>query len=104
VVQRLLLDWIDTVTAGATVGSEYNLIIKILTNKTQTSLSSVQLAEARTQVTLNPTIVQLVPVAGIHGIAIAHCHENPYKTSLQFATCTGSVFVTSKQHNTLFKV
>jgi hypothetical protein len=37
-VQRLLLDRIDTVTAGAAVGSQYNLIIEVLANKTQAPL------------------------------------------------------------------
>ena len=103
-VQRLLLDWIDTVTAGATIGSQYNVIIKILANKSQAPLSGMQLAEALTQVTLNTTIIQLVPVAGILGIAFALCHVNPSKMALQSKACTGSGIDTRKQNNTLYKV
>src|SRR5512139_723930 len=46
VVERLLLDGIDTVTAGAAVGSELDAVFDIGAHETETALAFMELAVA----------------------------------------------------------
>jgi hypothetical protein len=75
-IQRFLFDGVDTVTAGTAVGRQYDLVVEILADEAQAALVGVQLAEARAQVALNASVVQLMPVAGVDGILIAFCHNS----------------------------
>jgi len=63
VVQRLLLDRIDTEAGGAAIGCEHHDVVGTGSYKAQAPLALVQLAKARTNVTLNASVVEPVPVA-----------------------------------------
>ena len=61
-VERLLFDGINTKSAGAAVGGQYDFIVESAPNETETSLPLTQTAEPRTEITLQAAIVQGSPV------------------------------------------
>jgi len=63
-VKRFLLDRINAEAAGTTVGGQNDLIVLIGTHETETMLAFVQLAEAGTEIALDPAILQPVPILG----------------------------------------
>ena len=62
--KRLFLNRVDTKTGRAAVGGQNDLIVLIGTHETQTMLAFVQLAEAGTEIALDPAILQPVPILG----------------------------------------
>jgi hypothetical protein len=62
-IQWLFLDGINTKATGAAIGRQDNFIILASANETQSALAFSELAEAGTDVTLQSTIVDLVPVS-----------------------------------------
>jgi len=62
-IQWLFLDGINTKAAGAAIGRQDNFIILASANETESALAFSELAEAGTDVTLQSTIVDLVPVS-----------------------------------------
>ena len=63
-VERLLLDGIDAETGTSPVGGEHHSAICHAAYEAGAALSFVQLAVARTEVTLDTAIVQHVPESG----------------------------------------
>jgi hypothetical protein len=63
VIERLLLDRVDTESRGAAIGREYHRIAFALAHEAQTTLAVVQPAVARTQVALDAAVVKHVPPA-----------------------------------------
>ena len=62
-MERLFLDGVDTIAAGATIGGQHNAAILTGANETQALLAFMELAETGAQITLNPPILQQVPKA-----------------------------------------
>ena len=62
-VQGLLLDRINTKTAGTPVGGQNDLITSTGPHKTQAALAIVKFAITRAKIALHPAIVEGVPVA-----------------------------------------
>ena len=65
-VQRLLLDRVDTKTARAAVADQLHFIVESLAHVTQATLAFAQVAMARTQVALQTPVFQPVPVPGAY--------------------------------------
>ncbi len=61
---------------GDRLRCQHNLTAEILANKAQAIPVAVQFPEAWIQVTLDPPILQLVPVSVIDSIMIAFCQVN----------------------------
>jgi hypothetical protein len=76
-VQGFFFYGIDTVTTGATIGGEYDLVIQVFANETQPALAGVQFAEAGAEVALQATVVQLMPVLGADRERITSAHHSP---------------------------
>jgi hypothetical protein len=74
VVQGFFFDRVDTETAGATIADQFNLIVKPLAHIAQTPLAFLQPAVARTEVTLQLSITELVPVPGRNYGVIMNLH------------------------------
>ena len=55
-------DGIDAKSAGAAIGRQDNFVIRAGANETESALAFFKLAEARTDVTLQSTIVDPVPI------------------------------------------
>ena len=70
VVERLLLDGIDAVSAGEAVAGENDGTAVIGPDKTEAPLPLLQFAEAGTKVALDPAIVQAMPELGSVEIAV----------------------------------
>jgi hypothetical protein len=64
VVERLLFDRVDAETAGAPVGRQHQFLAAVRADEAQPALPVVQLAEPRAKVTLQPAVIEAVPVAG----------------------------------------
>ena len=79
-VQRLLLDGINTEAAGAPVSREDNLIVLSHSDEAETSLSLPKATEAGAEVALNPLVFQPVPVAGRNRI-FSPLHSSDYTTA-----------------------
>ena len=62
-IQWLFLDGIDTKAARTALGCKDNLIILASADETEPALALSELTEAGTDVTLQSTIVNLVPVS-----------------------------------------
>ena len=63
-IERLLLDRIDTEAAGAAVGIEFDLAAFDAAHEAQPALAFVHAAVTRTDVALNATVLESVPVLG----------------------------------------
>ena len=63
-VERFLLDRIDTETRGASVGGEHHGIADAPAHEACAALPIVQFAVARAQVSLDAPVIELVPVFG----------------------------------------
>jgi hypothetical protein len=63
-VERLFLDRIDTESAGSPISREHNLVVLSRPYEAEPLLSFMEFAEARTEVALDASIVQFVPVCG----------------------------------------
>jgi hypothetical protein len=75
VVERFLLDGIDTEPAAAAIGGQDNPIVQTLSNKTEPSLAFVNLAKARTEPALQTPIRKGVPPStGIVGFSHRRSH------------------------------
>ena len=61
-VEGLLLDGIHAEAAGATVGGQHHPVVLTPPDEAQAALAFVQLAEARTQIALHPTVIEEMPV------------------------------------------
>ena len=61
-VQRFFLDRVYTETTGSAVADQLDLIIQSLAHIAQATLTLLQAAVPRTQITLQLPIVKLVPV------------------------------------------
>jgi AmmeMemoRadiSam system protein B len=61
-VERLLLDRVDTEAGRAAVGRQDDLVVLTATHEAQTALPLVQLAIAGAQVALNAPVIETVPV------------------------------------------
>ncbi len=62
-IEWLFLDGIDAKSAGAAIGCQYYFVIRAGANETEPALALSEPAEAGTDVTLQSTIVDLVPVS-----------------------------------------
>ncbi len=62
-IQWFFLDGIDAKPAGAAIGCQDNFVIRASADKTESALAFSELAETGTDVTLQPTIVDFVPVS-----------------------------------------
>ena len=62
-IQRFLLDRIDAEAAGAAVSVEPHLSVFDAAHEAQTALAVVHLAGTRTDVALNSSVIEAVPVA-----------------------------------------
>ncbi len=65
-IKWFFLDRIDAKTAGAAIGRQDNFVIRAGADETESALAFPELAEAGTDVTLQSTIVNLVPVPSRH--------------------------------------
>src|SRR5690606_22546874 len=63
-VQRLLLDGIDTEPAGASVAGEHHCTVDARAHEAQAALALLHPACPRTQVALDPAVSERMPVAG----------------------------------------
>src|SRR5262245_42990701 len=63
-VQRLLLDRVDAEAARTAVRGQHDLTVPAGAYETETALAFVQLAVTGAQITLHPTVLEPVPVAG----------------------------------------
>ncbi len=61
-IKWLFLDGIDAKAAGAAIGCQDNFVIRASADKTESALAFPEFAEAGTNVTLQSTIVDLVPI------------------------------------------
>jgi len=61
VIERLLLNWIDTKTRRPAVACKHHAATSCLANKTKAALPIVELALARAKVTLDPPILEGMP-------------------------------------------
>ena len=66
VIERLLLDGIDAVAAGATVCGQDDGAVMVRPNEAEAPLAGPELARPRADVALDPTIIKGVPVGGVH--------------------------------------
>jgi hypothetical protein len=64
VIERLLLNRIDTKTARPAIGVQDNLVILAGPDKTQPLLAIPEFAKTRTHLALHPAIFKLAPVLG----------------------------------------
>ena len=62
-IKWFFLDGIDAKAAGAAIGCQDNFVIRAGANETESALAFSEPAEAGTDVTLQSTIVDLVPVS-----------------------------------------
>jgi len=69
-IERLLLYRIDTETAGAAIGEQFDLPIFGTANETQSTLALAQLARSWADIALHPAIVQRVPVLRLDDRAV----------------------------------
>jgi hypothetical protein len=69
-IERLLLDRIDTEAARAPIGEELDLSAFGPANEAQSTLALVQLARSRADIALHPAIVQRVPVLRLDDRAV----------------------------------
>jgi hypothetical protein len=68
-IQRFLLDWIDTKPTASAVGGQHHPIAHALSNETESALSVVQFTKPRTKPALNAPVGQDHPPApGIIGL------------------------------------
>src|SRR5229473_3698373 len=75
VIEGLFFDRIDAEPGGATVGGEDHPVCQALSHEAEPSLPFLQLAVARTEIALNPAILQPMPPAarvwiGVHGLLV----------------------------------
>lgn len=63
-MQRLLFNWIDAESARSTISRQDDLILLPGTNKAEPLLSFLQLASPRTEVALDPSVTERMPVLG----------------------------------------
>jgi hypothetical protein len=82
-VERFLFNWIDAKSAGAAIRGQNNLIILPPSNKTKAALPFPQFAEPGTNIALNSTIIERMPIPAWHGIGeglvslrVCYCHSN----------------------------
>ena len=61
-IKRFFLDGIDAKTAGSTIGSQDDFVIPTGSDETEPVLAFSEPAEARAEVTLQATIIELMPV------------------------------------------
>jgi hypothetical protein len=66
VIQRFLFDRIDAKTTGASIADQLDFIVETLAHVAQPSLAFSQVAVSRTQITLQPAVIQSVPVPRRH--------------------------------------
>jgi len=66
VIEGFFLDRVDAEAAGAAPGRQQDLVARAAAHEAQPALALAQLAEAGTQVALDPPVVQPVPVAARH--------------------------------------
>ena len=63
-VERLLLDGVNTKAGRAPVAGQHNLVIETGAHEANTPLTIAQFAGTRADVALNSTVVEGVPVSG----------------------------------------
>ena len=63
-IEWFLLDGVHAKTAGASISGKDDLISLACSHETEAALSFMQLAEARTEIALDASIGQGVPVFG----------------------------------------
>ncbi len=62
-IKGLFLDGIDAKAAGTAIGCQHNFVIRARADESESALTFSEPAEAGTDVTLQPTVVDLVPVS-----------------------------------------
>jgi len=62
-VERFLLDWIDAIPAGPSVGRQDNPVIGARPHEAQASLTFMQPAETRAEIALNSSVTEHMPIA-----------------------------------------
>jgi hypothetical protein len=67
-VERLLLDRVDTEPAGATVGRGHHLIALPGAHEAQAPLALLEMAVARAQIALNAPVIPQVPIASRYSV------------------------------------
>jgi hypothetical protein len=73
VVKRFFFYRVNTKTTGATVAGQNDGTIYILTDKAAAAFSFPKLAVLWTEITLHPTVSQMVPILGrVAGIIFTH--------------------------------
>jgi hypothetical protein len=63
-IQRLFLNRVHAETAGSPIGRQDDLILPAFAHETEALLPLLEFAEPRTEVALDPAVIQLVPVLG----------------------------------------
>jgi hypothetical protein len=63
-IQRLLLNRVHAETAGSPVRGQDDLILQAFAHETKALLPFLKFAKPRTEVALDPAVIQLVPVLG----------------------------------------
>lgn len=67
-VERFLFNWINAVTAGASIGRENNPRAFTGAHKAQSTLAVMQPAVARTEIALDAPILDFVPIPANRGV------------------------------------
>jgi hypothetical protein len=63
-IERFLFNGVNAKPAGTTIAGQYNFPFVATTHKAQTLLAFMQFAIARTDIALNPAIIEGMPMAG----------------------------------------
>jgi hypothetical protein len=77
VIKRLFLDGIDAKATGSTIGGQDNFVFPSGSDETEPVLAFSELAEARAEVTLQATVIELVPVSS--GNSATTCFLRDYR-------------------------
>ena len=70
-IERFLLDRIDTEAARSTIGGQYDLAIETASDKAEATLAFSELAETGTEIALHPPVLESVPVTGRNDVFVS---------------------------------
>jgi hypothetical protein len=76
-IERLLLDRVDAISARASIGCEDHLIVLARTDKTETALPLMELAVTRAHVALHAAVFQPMPILRGNDGGIRETHVLP---------------------------
>ena len=88
-VERFLLDRVDTETARSAIGGKHDCVILPAANEAEPSLTLAQLAESRAEIALDAPVLEFMPPVGTSTVVLPAARAS--RTSIHVISSTQTV-------------